>query len=177
MNTKLVLGLLAAVVVLGGGYYYMQNSESASTGDSTEESAEQFKGGAYSGSIEELAKRGGNWKCTINVKPNKAEETILSSGVVYVSGNKSRTDSTGTMTGVGPYETHTITDGTYVYMWSSMMPTGQKWKNTMSETGSVPSTVESPAYDTNELYTYDCNPWSVDQSVFVPPSDISFTTI
>jgi len=177
MNTKLVLGLLAAVVVLGGGYYYVQNSGGASSDDSMGADSTQTESGSFSGSFSDLSKRGGNWKCTIDAEANTGAGSVVSSGTVYVGGNKVRADFTSNVPSVGSVETHMIADGTDVYSWSSMMPSGFKMKQTEGEMGTGPGATSGQGVDANQSYAYDCDPWTGDQSVFAPPSNISFTSI
>lgn len=177
MNTKIIVGLLATVVVVGGGYYYMQNSGGASSDDSMEADSAKMEGGAFAGSFSDLSKRGGNWKCTIDAEANTGAGSVVSSGIVYVGGNKVRADYTSNVPSVGSVETHMIADGTDVYSWSSMMPSGFKMKQTEGEMGTGSGATSGQGVDANQSYAYDCDPWTGDQSVFTPPTNISFTTI
>jgi hypothetical protein len=175
---------VAVLIVLGGVVGWMSYQNSGTTGDSMmekegdammEESMEDeqsMESGAFSGSLSDLAKRGGNYKCTIAHESEAAQ----SSGTVYVAGDRIRGDFTSIVPQVGmTVETHMIQNGGYVYTWSPLTPNGFKAKTTLSESNT--SQAMSGEYaDFQQAYSYDCAPWSVDTSLFTPPSDVTFVT-
>jgi hypothetical protein len=126
----------------------------------------------WSGDIYDLSKRGGDHVCTFS----HSSEVALSTGTVYVSGEKIRGDFiSNTKIGVDmKIESHMISDGDFVYSWSSMAPTGFKAKVIEGGSSSAP---ESVGFNYNQKFEYDCNAWNVDSEKFVVPSDVKFTVI
>lgn len=175
MNTKLIAGIVALGILAGGAYYFMNGSSTGAdvTGDAPKGGAEA---GAFKGSMAALMERGGNWKCTVDSSANTGAGTALSSGVVYVSGNKVRADFTSTVQGFGNVESHMIADGESVYSWSSMMPQGFKLPQTQM-TGEGGTETSGSGFDANQSYAYDCQPSSAQASLFTAPANITFTEL
>lgn len=102
-------------------------------------------------------------------------------GVTYVDGNKIRGDFFTTTT-EGMMENHMISDGEYVYTWSSAMPQGIKMKiDEFEKDMDLKPNENMKQEDQSELlkgdYDYKCLPWNTDSSVFELPSDIEFTDL
>lgn len=173
MNQNTIIGIVVAIVVVGGAYYVTQGgvSETASqTGEDTQ-AGETAQAGAFTGSVSELAARGGSWKCTVDASTAQS----ISSGVTYVSGGKVRGDFTTNVQGYGSVESHMIADGTDVYTWSSAMPQGIKTK--MMATGQGGTATSGRGVDANTAYSYDCQPWVADATLLIPPANITFTAV
>lgn len=124
---------------------------------------------ASSGSIASLVARGGSWKCSVTHTSDKDS----TSGTVYVSGSKVRGDFESTVASAGAVQSHMISDGVDVYVWSNQMPSGMKMKAVASSDGGTQTTGGQSDYY-NQNYDYNCEPWTVDQSQFTLPSDITF---
>lgn len=164
MKTSTAVGALVAVVVLAGGVYLlMRNSAPANTSESTQTTnTNSTQGGTFSGSMQDLAARGGEWKCTVASNTNGT----ASQGTVYVSGNKMRADFT-----VSGYEAHMISDGSYSYSWSSAAPQGVKVKVAQ---GASAGPASGQGVDTNTAYSYNCAPATAEAALFVPPTTVNF---
>lgn len=179
-NIAIAVGVL---VVLGAAWYFMgmKGGDSANpaggtvpTGDMTEDgaaggSAQGASDGTFTGSIGDLAKRGGNYECTFTTDTAQSK----SSGTVYVAGFQIRGDFTSVAAGQ-TVETHMVQDGGYDYVWSSAAPMGFKSKvtNTAPAAGYAPT---SGTQDTmGESYSYKCVPWTVDKSKFALPAGVQF---
>lgn len=177
MNTNLIIGILAGVIVLGGGAYFMMNTSAgkeAGTASQSRETAQED--GAFTGSLAQLAARGGEWKCTVDSRSQTDAVEASTSGVVYVSGNKVRADLDVSVSQLGAVKTHMIADGTYVYSWSSMTPQGMRVEQADDWGGDgLPASGESMG--PNMGFSYDCEPASVDASLFTPPADMTFSTL
>lgn len=172
MNTKIIVGVVAAAVLGGGAYMLMQKKSmdpAVQTGASSEVGG--ATAGAFSGSMADLSKRGGSWKCTVDTSTAQA----ASSGTVYVSGKKVRAEFAMNVQGYGTMNSYMIADGEYTYSWSSAMPQGVKAKMTAEETSSPATSGES--MDANSKYSYNCEAWTADESKFVVPTDVTFRTI
>jgi hypothetical protein len=173
MNTNTIIGVVAAVVVLGGGYYVLNRPAVAPVTLGQEQPATTTSEtvaapGKFSGSLAELATRGGSWKCSVDSTTAQA----VSTGVTYASGGKVRADFTTSVPSYGSVETHLIADGVDVYTWSPMMPQGIKTKMTAQGSGTGPTSGQGVNTDTE--YSYDCQPWTADATLFVVPTNVTF---
>lgn len=176
MKLQYVAIILAVVIVAGAGFLLFGNSNSSSEGDvmmKEGDSMMQKEEGAFSGNLMDLAKRGGNYKCTFAHEFDAAQ----SSGTVYVAGDKIRGDFTSEVVAANlTVESHMIQSGGYTYMWSPMTPNGFKAKTT-TEGGSGSAAPSGQYADLTQEYAYNCSSWSVDQSMFELPSGIQFVEI
>jgi hypothetical protein len=169
MNTNLIVGIIAGVVVLGGAVYFFSRPGDSDQEANGPESGEEQTAGSFSGSIKDLAARGGSWKCDIDTSTSQA----VSSGTVYVDGKNIRADFSSNVEGYGVADSHMIADGEYVYSWSSVAPQGMKVKMTLSD-GSGEATAQAEVMDSNVEYAYDCQQCSADQSKFSLPNSVMF---
>ncbi|MBU1036735.1 hypothetical protein KKF32_01700 [Patescibacteria group bacterium] len=129
----------------------------------------------FSGSIQDLIKKGKAAKCTYE----GGDESQKFSGVVYISDKKARQDVTGEEDGE-KIETHIIVDDRWTYMWTSKDPgKGMKMYIDTSEEEIKEFKEEAEeAYQEQDLekeIDFKCSKWKVDQSKFTLPSDIDFT--
>lgn len=167
----MVVGAVLLVVVVGGGAYIASRGPSASPydtkGDSTSEENTEVVGGTYSGSLADLGKRGGNYECTFSHISNAGD----SSGVVYVSGKNMRGDFQSVAHAAGGFsvESHMIAKDGFTYTWTPLSPSGFRARVVEGETGGGAAT-EGAYADQNQIYEYECSPWSVDESKFTPPA-------
>lgn len=170
MNTNALVGLIALVVVVGGGVWFF-----SSKGDVQDGSAEAHKASSEAvrgeGTFGELMARAGSWKCDVAV----AIEEAPSQGTVYVADGKIYADFTAQVEAMGGQSVRTemIQADGYVYTWSDMTPQGFKMQ--LPEGDASKDAPQGVSYDSR--VTYDCAPWSVDASVFTPPSSVTFMEI
>jgi hypothetical protein len=97
--------------------------------------------------------------CNVSTKTG-----VKRSGTMYVAEGKMRVNfGTSAM----------IDDGAYLYAWTSGASKGLKLLASGSASGSAiaMSGGFDPAYD----LSYSCNPWTVNEGLFVPPASISFS--
>jgi hypothetical protein len=128
----------------------------------------------FNGSITDLAKRGGDYECTF-VQTNDMSD---STGTVFISGKKMRGDFKTTVKAVSGMnvESHMISDGEFMYNWSSMLPTG--FKIAITESTNATSTPSgSQNFDYNQKLDYKCKAWMADSTKFELPASIKFTEI
>lgn len=158
---------------MGGAYYITNHKEPAqpeAAQPQQQEQTQEAQAGSYTGSLADLAKRGGSWKCTVDSSTAQA----ASSGIVYVSGDMVRGDFTSTIQGYGSVGSHLLVNDGYSYSWSSMMPQGIKTK--VTTTGDGGTATSGSGADVNHSYSYDCAPWTADASLFTVPTDVTFQT-
>src|SRR5262249_52707139 len=69
---------------------------------------------------------------------------------------------------------HMVSDGQYVYVWTSVAPMGFKAKITAgSDASGAASGGQQDFYGQN--YDYDCKPWIADESKFLIQSNVTFS--
>ncbi len=97
--------------------------------------------------------------CTMRVT-----SPVSRSGTIYVAGGKMRGNfGTAAM----------IDDGTYLYAWKSGATKGLQLLAAQSASGSA--VMSLGALDLETPFSFACNAWSTDQSLFIPPASISFS--
>ena len=179
---KIIAGLFAAVAVGTGGWFMMHhpstpkadrtNTEVVAT--STTPSTESF---SAKSSLKDIVARGGSWQCTYQI--NVAG--VNSTGTVYVAGGKVRSDFSSKVPQVNmTIDSHMVSDGAYAYTWTSAMPQGYKValdaKAKTAMGGSAPASAHQD-FDYNGALDYNCVAWPTDESKFVVPTNITFTTV
>lgn len=122
------------------------------------------------GSIKSLLSGGRNVMCTVSYPQDSG---ITGSGTVYVTGNKMSNDFTMTVNNQSA-DGHIISDGQYLYSWSSQSSQGTKIK--IDDEGKQ-ETQSNQNVDLDKNVDLDCSNWSVDNSKFVPPSDVTFAEL
>lgn len=180
MSTKLIAWVVIGLVVVGGGWYaFSQKGDSTAMSDDgsmQNSTADTEVAGTFNGSLADLSARGGSWRCTVDTSAMTGAGAMQASGVVYVSGQKVRANFDVEAPVVGTVHTYMIADGTDVYSWSSMMPTGIKapmQKPVQQHTAPTTDTQTGPYNN----YSYDCQPTTVDTSLFTVPSTITFQAV
>lgn len=129
--------------------------------------------GIIKGSLNKLMSLGKSVECEFNYVDSEGtvEQTT------YVSKEKFRSDSTMTIDGDN-VQVHSISDGTWLYMWSDMTPgQGTKIKfedfiDDAQEAGQ--GEYESANLDLEKEYDFKCVPWIPNNAKFTPPSNIDF---
>lgn len=174
-TTPLIIGIVLVVAVVLGFVLVGKDSATDATPNTaentdTQDTSTPAEEGVFTGSIMELAKRGGNFICTFSHSSAVANST----GTVYVSGSDIRGDFKSVAQGIN-VESHMIQKDGYVYTWSPIAPTGFKIKTVASE-GDGDASMSDQYKDLNQAYSYDCKSWSRDASKFTLPN-ISFTEI
>lgn len=169
------IGIVIALVVLGligiVGYKQFNKSAAAPTQDTSNSSQTTIGSGEAmnKGSIKSLFGQGKNVSCTIDYPDSQVQD-----GTVYVSGSKMRGDFS-MMTDGKTADSHMINDGTYIYSWSSVSAQGTKMKvETVEEASQEVNTEQKQNVDLDTEVDYKCAPWSVDNSLFVPPANVQF---
>lgn len=133
-------------------------------------------------SLMDLVGKGKSMECTWEV-PNE-NNAGMSSGIVYVSGDKFRTDMqmTDAANPQGNMDIHVVSDGVWMYTWTSLDPTnGSKMELVkMKELGEklqqgadMDSANKSMA-ELEKKMDYTCGNWSADAAMFTPPANVTF---
>ncbi|MCX6746296.1 MAG: hypothetical protein NTX00_04770 [Candidatus Parcubacteria bacterium] len=127
---------------------------------------------SFSGSIDDFLKQNKNMKCVLQAK----DGTDITSGTTYSSGTMVRSDFQ-TNAGGQNMTGHFITDGTWMYSWSDLTKAqGMKIKLSDMQNEAAQAKTESQDYKNyGEKLDYQCYNWIPDQSMFNPPSDVTFS--
>lgn len=190
------------IQIPGVGLSQLANQDSSR--DSSNKEGGLAQGISQTMSFVELMKLGENYTCTFSDASEDASVTgtvfvagkenkfrtdyntdvsvELSSGGQYGGKNGMQTQERIKQTG------SMITDGEYTYIWDNSSKQGIKMKFTQQDQAdleesmkdlegyeSVQSKNDGSGFDQTAEMNYDCKRWSVDSSVFNPPSDIVFT--
>jgi len=188
-----ILLIIIAVVLLGGGVWYFYNGNNSSSNQATtqtnnsksessdgdlaktESESEPLSG---IGSLASVLGFGNKVRCNFSSADNDHEST----GVFYTDGERLRVEMTATSP-EGSFNSNMINDGEFIYTWGDTPEGMMAIKMVNPETSETDTTVHdtaSPSPDSNsyvdvdEEVSYDCDRWTVDNSVFTPPSDVEF---
>ncbi len=176
---KVLLGLIlatAAVLIIKGAgkpdeeVAVVPAEETPTPAPATPTSDEEVV--AFNGSAKELMARGGDHKCTFTQEVENSKST----GTVYVSGKKLRGDFSSDVSAGGAsmtVDSHMISDGEFMWTWSSAMPTGFKMKVDQEATASA----NNQGFDSDQKLEYTCIKWTPEESQFVLPSAVVFTEL
>ncbi|RJR15044.1 hypothetical protein C4579_03180 [Candidatus Microgenomates bacterium] len=163
---------IAVVGALAAGAYFMLKPSSTSPTGSNPLIPGQANNAAMgnSSSFRSLMNLVGNQRCTFS-------DDMGNSGVVYGSSGSVRGDFQGT-TANNSIQTHMISDGNMMYLWFDGESSG--FKGSLADIESMNaqtqgSTKSQKSVDLDKQVDYDCQGWTVDNSLFVPPSNVTFT--
>lgn len=180
--TKILIGVVV-VALIGAGAWFVLNQPSDETPGVESERVTQENSDADMmaemenagfGSLASLFGRGENIRCDFT-STFEGEEA---SGTFYTNGENFRVDSEYS-TADGVMTSSMINDGEYMYTWGQSPEGAMAVKMPILEAqgeGSVDyeSDDNEASFDIDQQVDYDCARWSVDASVFVPPSDVTF---
>lgn len=170
--TLLVLGAIPLTLTACTEKSNVTDVADVMNNDITEEDMEEN----YNLSLKELTGLGKNIKCTYDF----SNEEASGKGIVYVSGNKMRSEMSVKTEGDGEIEAYTVSDDQYVYMWASNSNQGMRMSVSEEDydyAEDMNSSDSSELYsyqDQNQKMDYKCLPWVPDNSKFDTPNDIDF---
>lgn len=173
---KLSIIILVLAVVGVGGWVVYQSNQPADQDRATTATTNTRTGGT---SLASLFERGENLVCDYQYADAFGSQT----GTVYTSGINVRGDFTMTATDGTVTTSHIIRDDQYHYNWGAVNgePIGTRIRlaDFASATDLTVDTNTSgqTSLDYDYQYDFDCQPWTVDQSLFAVPSDIAFSDL
>jgi major membrane immunogen (membrane-anchored lipoprotein) len=180
MKKLLIVPLLVMISLLLTACTSKTTEKGTSTDNKDEATATTQNDGEENikGSILDLAKMGKNVKCTYKFD----NEEAAMEGTVYVSGSKTRSDIKIKISDGTENDSTTITDGEWMYMWSTAAEQGTKMNiKDMEQMAEKYKTEGDAEEDSNNQYKnqtqdvdYKCRPWVVDNSKFNIPTNIEF---
>lgn len=182
----MIVIIVAAVLALGAvGWFVLareDSDESSSSTEATSEEAETADNASFSGSYFDALERGEALQCQWRVPEDLAGEYQVGEGQFYTDGeSRGYTEATFETDGVST-TAYAIFDSEYVYSWFNLPgvgTTGTKFPMTQLESdyNEMSETEQQQAIDIRADYSFDCEPWTVDESILTPPTDVTFTEI
>ena len=163
-----VLVSVGIVAVVAYTQLSKSSNETAEVSTSQETPAESTSS-ASRGSIKSLLTAGKNVTCEINFVEGSG------GGTVFVAGNKVRGDFSVALPEHQTTESHMIQDGEFIYLWSGTQ--GTKMKADQIENASPAPSTQTQASDIDKEVDLNCSSWTVDDSKFTPPSDVTFLEV
>ena len=117
-------------------------------------------------SMQNLLASGKSLQCTFE----KDDAGTNQKGTLYIASDRMRGDF-DVQSSDGEYPMHMIREGNTSYMWGGPMGENTGMKMEISSNGA-----QAPQHgpDMNEEMDFECQPWNVDASKFVPPANVEF---
>jgi len=164
----IIVAIVVVLLLAAGGMFLMKSSKTPTVKKTVNtQTAKPQTTNSLKGTIIGLLSGGKNITCQITYPDNKG------TGTVYVSDKKFAGDFI--MKGVDGKETnaHMISDGTYMYVWSSGISTGIKM-NLAAAKNAAQNAQTDQSVNINQEVGLNCSPWAPDSSKFTVPSDMKF---
>lgn len=172
MGIKTIILAIVALAVVGGGAYYVVNKNNEDQQSSNSQASGQEDSGANT--INGLLAQNKNVTCTFNTTDGSGNQT---SGTVYVAGERMRGDFAYAASGEAEQKSNVLRDSEYNYFWQEGADTG--FKSKITDTEAIDSkegeNTQGQTVDQDAEYNFECSDWSVDESMFNPPSEVEFT--
>jgi hypothetical protein len=174
MKLQIIIPIVLGVVVLGGGAVWGLSYYKSAGGEMVDSSQSQAQAEASegSGSFNDILDKKGSYKCTFT----STDPQAASQGTVYINGQKISGQFETNVAQLGQtIKSQMIRDDSFTYTWSSFMPQGMKFKNQAAAAGNPNGKLaDSLGFKEGVKVDYKCEPWSVDESKFVPPKEVQF---
>ncbi|MBD3311445.1 MAG: hypothetical protein GF349_03040 [Candidatus Magasanikbacteria bacterium] len=130
-------------------------------------------------SLKEMMSMGKTLKCEMNLLDEETEGEYKQT--MYIDGERFRVDSEITMTGEGMQDMkfHMISDGEWIYTWSTEQESGLKMNiKEMEDMGEKykenSDLAQGGKVDLEEKFDFSCKKWKKDSSLLIPPKDVEF---
>lgn len=177
-NKKVMVGVVigVAIVLILGVALVSRNSRGPEQKGQTTEN--KLKDGKFTGTFPELLALGENYACQFDTTDDTGNRVV---GKTYIaaSGDKFSGEFVMTQADGTEVSSNIMRDGEYNYIWTSEQEEGIKTKidpeeDTLFDSGDETSGTTDIS---NDVADFDCQPWSVDQTMFAPPTNIKFTDL
>ena len=168
----IVIGIVLLFLV-GGGFLVINKKTSPDGNSLFPQKQTGLQESGNKSTLKDLLAKGIAQKCTFSDKM----EGVDSSGIMYISGNKMRGDFDSVVEGK-TMASHMIFENNTAYNWSDGQKTGMMFKMDPNEAKDAQNEVkQNQQFDPNKVIDYKCSAWIVDNSLFVPPSDVKFSDL
>ncbi len=174
MNKKLIIAIVAVVIVLavGVGAYAMsnKNDDKASTTETTSSNTNQAKKDettAQTASIADVLGTTDTKQCSFNTTIAGRQ----TSGTIYFSNKRLFMTYSASKDGKTTSGSMIVTNGSQ-YVWDNGSKKGVKFSFSSDQAAQEASN-QAEGVDVNQKYNFSCKAWTVDESKFTPPSDVT----
>jgi hypothetical protein len=174
IKNKIVIAVLVVAVLLIGGGVYLTLSKSESPTQKPQAGVKETPKASPESALstlKSLLSAGKTESCVIEYPDNGG------SGTFYVSGKKFAGEFTVKEQSGKEITGHTVSDGTFVYIWSSAMASGFKMKADTAINAASSASPQNGNVDFNQKVSYKCSPWTMDDSKFQVPQGIKFSDV
>ena len=169
---KAAIIVLILLVILGGAYLLIKKApQSVENKVSTTQSKNSIQSKSPQVTLKSLLTSGKSQKCTYS-SGNGATTTAVT---IYIADGKMKADSIST-SGETKTVGHVLISGGYSYMWIDTKKQGFKVAVNQEKQQVSVTPANNQVTDTNQKLPYTCEGWTKDSSVFVLPSDVTFST-
>lgn len=176
-NKQALIGIVAAAIILlgaGGVFLYSQNKPASNQPSSTTTVGNEEKTtSAMGSSLTELLQAGKTQECTFSY----SDENGGTKGTVYINNQNMRGDLEITTADKKVSQMNMIRKGDDNYIWGGGFPSGTGLKMTLSADEFTSNEDSKKYFDASKKTNYDCGGWTVDSTVFVPPSNVKFSDL
>ncbi len=171
-NKQAIIGIIAAVVILIGAvgvFLYSQNNKKSEP-NTTTTTNETDKNISMASDLTSILKSGKTQQCTFSYTDESGNST---SGKTYMTSGQMRTDVTSSVNAKSS-TIYVIRDGDDNYIWGSDFPNNTGMRLTMSIDEYASNENSKKYFDPNMKADYECGGWTVDSTMFTPPSSVKF---
>jgi hypothetical protein len=163
-KAALIGGIIGGIVLLGGGFWFISSDGYMGSTNGQENMSISGKS-----SLTSLMARGGNYMCMVTMDG----DTAGAKGEVYIAGQNVKATFSLTVQNQQMVSYMIQKDG-YVYSWTNAYAQGVKTQvKPVQEVPDTPGAMSA----VGSTVSYDCKPWKADQSIFVVPTNITFTEV
>lgn len=174
MSKKIIVILVAVFVVLAGlvTVLVINKDDSASSNQTQAPAAEQVEQRSQTANtISQLLSSSKSEQCKLNT----TNEGVTVVGDMYFADNKLRADYTST-------QNSKTTTGSMIiladkqYVWDVAGKKGVSFSFARDQIESESSNIKNQTgFDVTKQYDFRCQAWNIDETKFVPPTDVQFT--
>ncbi|HUD09501.1 MAG TPA: hypothetical protein VMR77_01705 [Patescibacteria group bacterium] len=166
-----IAAIIIILIVAVGGVFFLKYSKTSTMPKqiTTPTSTQTSKTNSVTGTILGLIAGGKTVSCAIAYPDNKGTGTVFVADKKF-AGDFNMKDAQGKET-----TAHIISDGTYIYIWSSAMPTGGIKMSLEAAKSAATNAQNNQSVNINQNVDMKCGQWTVDNSKFTVPATIKFT--
>ncbi len=172
---NLILAAIGLIIIVAAGIFVLSKKSTKAPQQAATTIQASPQESQNRGSLKSLLAKGKDLSCAFTSNQGKTK------GMVFISGKKMVGDFTTTESDNKQVESHMIQDDQYSYFWSSAAVQGTKIKiSTIEQVTPSPtasSQTQNQGVDINQDVDYQCSDWTVDNSKFVPPSNVTFMDV
>lgn len=182
MLLVLIIVIILAIIGGVGWYIYTRDEEPMGSTDISETESEEASDLSFSGDYFDAIGRGSPLQCTWRAGKEAGGEQQVGEGTFYTDGkNRGYSEATFQHDGTS-VPAYAIFDAEYVYTWMQIPgagTSGTRMSRAAIETAGddLPEAEQQQALDIRASYSFDCESWTVDESLFTPPADVTFQDV